>query len=89
MAVESKSPCINCGGTAFTRNQSLAGLPTIDSKGNVVSTKEITQFAQNQIITGPQQVAGQYNLVIGGASEDGVAKSVIVTLPVEKDTATE
>ena len=61
----------------------------VDSKGNVVSTKEITQFAQNQIITGTQQVAGQYNLVIGGASEDGVAKSVIVTLPVEKDTATE
>ena len=36
MDVEAKSPCINCGGTAFTRNQSLAGLPTIDSKGNVV-----------------------------------------------------
>ena len=65
----------------------------VDAKGNVVSGKEITQFAQNQSITGTHQIAGEYDLIIGGASEDGVAKSVRVTSPrvtppVDKDTAT-
>jgi pilus assembly protein CpaB len=59
----------------------------IDAKGNVVSAEAITQFAQNQTIAGTKRVAGGYDLIIGGASEDGVAKSQSVYVPVEKDTA--
>lgn len=35
MAIESRTPCINCGGTAFTRNEKLMALVEIDQQGNV------------------------------------------------------
>jgi pilus assembly protein CpaB len=61
----------------------------IDAEGNVVSAKEITQFAQNQSITGADKSTGEYILTIGGASEDGIAKSLNVVQPIEEDTTTE
>jgi pilus assembly protein CpaB len=61
----------------------------IDAAGNVVSAQEITQFAQNQKITGSDKASGEYVLTIGGASEDGIAKSLNVVQPVDKDKATE
>ena len=53
----------------------------VDANGNVVSEKEITQFAKTQSITGVVQLVGEYDLIIGGDSEDGVAKSVKVAVP--------
>lgn len=55
----------------------------IDANGNVVSNEEITKFAQTQLIQGILRLAGEYDLIIGGSSEDGVAKSKTVTLPNE------
>ncbi|MEQ8427150.1 MAG: Flp pilus assembly protein CpaB [Gammaproteobacteria bacterium] len=56
----------------------------VDARGNVVSDSEISKFAQNQSITGSIMVATEYDLIIGGASEDGVAKSKKVALPPEE-----
>ena len=61
----------------------------VDAAGNVVSAQEITQFAQNQNITGAETDSGEYILTIGGSSEDGIAKSLNVVQPVEKDAAAE
>jgi len=53
----------------------------VDAAGKVLSDKAISRFAQTQTITGAVRVTGQYDLIIGGDSDDGVAKSVKVTIP--------
>jgi len=58
----------------------------VDSKGNPVSDSEIANFAKSQSITGDTRISGEYELIIGGSSEDGVAKSQKVALPVETKT---
>ena len=35
MAIEAQSPCVNCDGTNFTRNEKLMALVEIDRQGNV------------------------------------------------------
>ncbi len=59
----------------------------VDAKGNVVSDKEITRFAKTQSITGAVRLVGEYDLIIGGSSEDGVAKSKKVAVPTDDMTA--
>lgn len=61
----------------------------VDANGKVLSADEVALIAENQTITGTKQISGKYDLVIGGASEDGVAKSKTVSVPVEKDTTKE
>jgi len=57
----------------------------VDSNGNVLSAKEVAQIAEDQMITGTVRIAGKYNFIIGGASEGGVAKSIIVTVPKDEN----
>lgn len=59
----------------------------IGANGKVLSDKEITQIAENQTITGDKTLTGQYDYVIGGASEDGVAKSILMSFPKDKKEA--
>lgn len=56
----------------------------IAANGEVLSPDEIAQIAESQTITGKTVVTGQYDLIIGGASEDGVAKSKKISVPSEK-----
>lgn len=57
----------------------------VDANGNVVSAKAISEFAQTQSITGKTIDPENYDLIIGGDSKDGVAKSKTITLPIEKN----
>ncbi len=58
----------------------------IASDGKILSADDIAQVAARQSITGIKKTAGKYNLIIGGASEDGVALSKTVTLPKEEES---
>lgn len=53
----------------------------VGADGKILSDKEITQIADNQTITGKDILTGKYDYVIGGASEDGVAKSILMSFP--------
>lgn len=53
----------------------------IGADGKILSDKEITLIADNQTITGKDILTGNYDYVIGGASEDGVAKSILMSFP--------
>jgi pilus assembly protein CpaB len=57
----------------------------IGANGKVLSDKEIAQIADNQTITGGDKLTGNYDFVIGGASEDGVAKSILMSFPKEDE----
>lgn len=58
----------------------------IGANGKILSEYEIALIAENQSITGKTKIVGKYNFIIGGASEDGVAKSTTVTVPKDKNT---
>lgn len=58
----------------------------IGANGKILSENEIALIAENQTITGKIKIAGKYDLIIGGASEDGVAKSTTVSVPNDKET---
>jgi Flp pilus assembly protein CpaB len=56
----------------------------VDASGKKLSADDIALIAENQTITGkPPAITGKYNLIIGGDSESGVAKSTTVTIPKE------
>ena len=57
----------------------------IGANGKVLTANDIALIAENQTIAGAKVIAGEYDLIIGGASEDGVAKSRTVTVPKAKD----
>ena len=61
----------------------------IGANGKILSANEIALIAENQTITGALKTPGEYDLIIGGASEDGVAKSTTVAVPKDKKTETE
>lgn len=58
----------------------------VDAEGNVLSDAEIAAVAKEMVITGTVD-AGKYTLIIGGASEDGVAKSSTVTVRGDEEEA--
>ncbi len=51
----------------------------VDAEGNVLSNEEVAAVAKEMEITGSVDT-GKYIMVIGGASEDGVAKQATVTI---------
>jgi Flp pilus assembly protein CpaB len=56
----------------------------VDANGKKLSANDIALIAENQSITGTEPlITGKYNLIIGGDSDDGVAKSTTVTIPKE------
>ena len=83
---------ISTNGEVLSKQQlAAAGLSVnangkvVDANGDVVSAKTLSEFAQNQSITGQIRGPGNYELIIGGSSKGGVAKSKTVSLPIEKD----
>lgn len=60
----------------------------IGANGKVLTGKEIAMIAENQTITGKTKSTGKYDLIIGGASEDGVAKSTTISVPKDKEDET-
>jgi Flp pilus assembly protein CpaB len=58
----------------------------VDAEGNVLSETEIAAVAEDMIILGASK-GGRFQMIIGGASEDGVAKSQNVSI--KKETAAE
>ncbi len=56
----------------------------IAANGKVLTADDIEQIASNQTIAGVKKTTGKYDFIIGGASEDGVAKSRTVTIPKDK-----
>ncbi|MFQ5658866.1 MAG: Flp pilus assembly protein CpaB [Gammaproteobacteria bacterium] len=74
-------------GTVLSKKQlAAAGLSVnangeiVNAEGKAVSAEEIARVARNIPITGTSEATGSYNLVIGGASKDGVAKSQSVPI---------
>jgi Flp pilus assembly protein CpaB len=61
----------------------------IAANGKVLSDADISLVADNQTITGETRISGNYKLIIGGASEDGVALSKTVTLPNDEEQTIE
>lgn len=61
----------------------------IGANGKVLTDKEITQIADNQTIKGKDTLTGKYDYVIGGASEDGVAKAILMSFPEDDEEAEE
>lgn len=68
-------------GTVLSKQQlAAAGLRVndkgeiVDSDGNSVSSKDLARIAKNTPITGTRKEPGRYDLIIGGASKEGVAK---------------
>lgn len=59
----------------------------IGANGKVLTDKEITQIADNQTIKGKDILTGKYDYVIGGASEDGVAKAILMSFPKDDEEA--
>ncbi len=58
----------------------------IGANGKILSSDEIALIAENQSITGELKTPENYDLIIGGASEDGVAKSTTVSVPKDKES---
>jgi len=62
----------------------------VDKDGNIVNPNNIVVAADGSVMTKEQlaaaYIAGKYDLIIGGASEDGVAKSRTVIVPKDKET---
>lgn len=61
----------------------------VDANGNTVSAQAITEFAKTQSIAGTVREPIEYDLIIGGDSEDGVAKSKTVAVPADKPVETD
>ncbi len=90
--VDKNDLIISANGEVLSKQQlAAAGLSVnadgeiVDAKGNLVSAEAISKFAKNQTIAGEFIEPVNYDLIIGGDSTDGVAKSKTVTLPIEKD----
>ncbi len=90
--VDKSDLIVSANGEVLSKQQlAAAGLSVnangeiVDANGDAVSAKALSEFAQNQAITGQIREAGNYQLIIGLDSEDGISKSKTVTLPIEKD----
>ncbi len=60
----------------------------VDASGKKLSADDIALIAENQTIAGKAStITGKYNLIIGGDSESGVARSTTVTIPKEAKEA--
>tara|TARA_R110002096_G_scaffold261292_1_gene454591 strand:+ start:108930 stop:110783 length:1854 start_codon:yes stop_codon:yes gene_type:complete len=83
---------VSANGEVLSKQQlAAAGLSVnangevVDANGDVVSAKALSEFAQNQSITGQIREPGNYELIIGGSSKEGISKKKTVTLPLEKN----
>ncbi len=90
--VDKNDLIVSANGEVLSKQQlAAAGLSVnangeiVDANGDVVSAKALSEFAQNQSISGQIREAGNYQLIIGLDSEDGISKSKTVTLPIEKN----
>ncbi len=89
--VDKNDLIVSANGEVLSKRQlAAAGLSVnakgeiVDANGKAVSAKALSEFAQNQSIAGQIREPGNYDLIIGGDSKDGVAKTKTVTLPIEK-----
>ncbi len=61
----------------------------VGKDGKILSEEKIAQVADAQSITGDKEgVSNAYDLIIGGSSEDGVARSRKVVIPEDDDEST-
>lgn len=83
--LEAAGYTINENGQVIDKNGNVVDPSNImiAANGEVLTSEKIAQLAKDQTISGTKQIAGKYDLVIGGASQDGVAKTKTVTLPAE------
>jgi Flp pilus assembly protein CpaB len=87
----------SANGEILSKKQLAAAGYNVDEDGNIVdasgkklSANEIASIAESQSITGEEpRISGNYNLIIGGDSSDGVAKSTTVTIQKENNEKAE
>ncbi len=88
--VDKNDLILSANGEVLSKQQlAAAGLSVnadgeiVDAQGNPVSAETISAFAETQSIAGQIREPGNYDLIIGGDSTDGVSKSKTVTLPIK------
>ena len=61
----------------------------VDAEGNVLSAEEIAEIAKDMVILGTTGTGNKFQMIIGGSSQDGVAKSQSIGIKNDTDTEEE